>query len=781
MKIFSFIGGLLALGVAISAAAQETHGPAPFDDKFRQLEEILPTPSATRAASGAPGHGYWQQRADYVIRAALDVEKRRLSATARITYANHSPDDLRYLWLQLDQNRFAKHSDDVLSDTKASVTRMPFNALREELARRDFEGGYDIIAVRAENGESLAYTINRTMMRVDLKKPLSPGDSVVFTIDWAYNIVDAQAVGARGGTETLKDGATIYGIAQWFPRMAAYGDITGWNHKQYLGRGEFTLEFGDYEVEITVPADHVVAATGVLANPEDVLSQDQRDRLQEAASAKKPVFIVTPQEAASARKAAQGKATKTWRFKAENVRDFAIASSRAFIWDARGFDQPGDGRRIMAMSFYPDEGEPLWSQYSTKAIVHALEVYSRFSFPYPYPTAQAVSGPVSGGMEYPMISFNGPGRVEIDAKTGKRSYGRQAKYGLISVVIHEVGHNYFPMIVNSDERQWVWMDEGLNSFLQFLAEQEWEENYPSRRGMPEKIVPFMKSADQTPIMTNAESLHPFGNTAYGKVAVALNILRETILGRPLFDFAFQEYARRWMFKRPYPADFFRTLEDASGTDLDWFWRGWFYTTEAVDIAIDRVTLATIDTENPDIEEPRKRKEKADAPATLTELRNRGIARRVDRDPALKDFYNAHDEFTVTDETRRKYQNMLKDLESWEAELLANGANLYFIEFSNRGGLVMPIILRIDYAKGRPEEIRIPAEIWRQNPKQAIKLLVSAREITAITVDPHGETADTDTSNNLWPRRPQPARLELFKEKKPRNLMQEMGEEKAPQN
>lgn len=556
------------------SSAQTKQNPV---DKFRQLEEILPTPNEQRTASGAPGARYWQQRADYQIKVTLDDARQRITGSETITYYNNSPDALPYLWLQLDNNIFSPTSDDVLTETAPSLDRVPFRALDSIIARNTFDGSVKITGVRDANARAnnaaLRYTVNRTMMRIDLPQPLAPGAQTRFSVDWNYAINDARRVGGRTGYEFFpKDGNYIYEIAHWFPRMAAYTDVNGWQHKQFLGNGEFTLEFGNYRVEITAPADHVVAATGVLQNENQVLTAAQRQRLQQARTApqsptKTPTLIVTPEEARARETDGATKTrnaslpTKTWVYQAENVRDFAFASSRKFIWDAQGHNV--EGNRVLAMSYYPNEGNPLWAQYSTAAIIHTLNVYSRYSFTYPYPIAISVNGPV-GGMEYPMICFNGP-RPEADG-----TYSARTKYGLISVVIHEVGHNYFPMIVNSDERQWTWMDEGLNSFLQFLAESEWENNYPSRRGEPQNITEYMTSANQVPIMTNSESLLQFGNNAYGKPATALNVLRETILGRELFDFSFREYARRWKFKRPEPADFFRTMEDASGTDLDWF-------------------------------------------------------------------------------------------------------------------------------------------------------------------------------------------------------------------
>ncbi|MGH8854978.1 MAG: M1 family metallopeptidase, partial [Telluria sp.] len=599
--------------------------------------------------------------------------------------------------------------------------------------------------------------INKTMMRIDLPQPLKPGARVSFSLAWNFNIPEMKVLGRRTGYERSDDGNDIYEVAQWFPRMAAYYDVKGWQNKQYMGDGEFTLEFGDYDVQLTVPADHIVASTGELQNLDAVLSAAQRERLRQARTAKKPVIIVTQAEAEAAEKA-RSKATRTWHFRANNVRDFAFASSRKFIWDAQGV-KSGD-KTVLAMSYYPKEGNPLWEKYSTAAVIHTIEQYNKYSFDYPYPTAISVNGPV-GGMEYPMISFNGPRPVK-DKKTGEITYSKGTKYGLISVIIHEVGHNYFPMIVNSDERQWTWMDEGLNSFLQFLAEQAWEEDYPARRGEARNIADYMRSTNQVPIMTNAESTLQRGNNAYAKPATALNILRETVLGRELFDFAFKEYSERWKFKRPTPADFFRTMEDASGTDLDWFWRGWFYTTDAVDVSVDGVTEYTVSSQDPEVEKAWARARKQEEPVAIIDQRNKGMPRRVDAYPELKDFYNAHDEFTVTNKDRNKFNETVAGLEDWEKALLKEGKHLTLVDFSNKGGLVTPLIVELQLKSGKKQIERIPAEIWRYSPTKVTKLFVTDEPIVGLVQDPYWETADIDQANNAWPRKPVPSRLELFK-------------------
>ena len=764
-------------------AIKQTKGD--FEDKFRQLEEVLPTPNVYRNAAGEPGHQYWQQQVDYDIDVTLDEEKRRIDASEEIVYHNNAPDTLKYLWIQLDQNKFRDDSMSALTTTfggignrgpatsaasGSSPAKLSMGAIRRQQFVDDNELGYQIKKVTDGRGKPLHYVIVGTLMRVDLAEPLKPGKKTELNIDFGYNIVEEDAVSARSGYEHFPDderegGNDIFLMAQWFPRLAAYTDYEAWTNKEFIGRGEFTLEFGDYEVSMTVPADHIVSSTGVLQNPRDVLTSEQRDRLEEAEDADRPVFIVTPEEALENEKEGTSD-TKTWHFKADNVRDFAWASSRKFMWDAKGVKQGGPQKHVMAMSFWPKEGGDLWKKYSTESIVHTLEVYNRFTFNYPYPTAQSVNGPV-GGMEYPMITFNGP-RTELQ-DDGSRTYSLAEKRFLIGVVIHEIGHNYFPMIVNSDERQWTWMDEGLNSFLDGVAGREWDPDIPW--GVePRDVTGYMKSQTQVPIMTQSDSVLRLGPNAYTKPAVALNILRETILGRELFDFAFKEYAQRWMFKRPTPSDFFRTMEEASGVDLDWFWRGWFYTTDHVDISLDKVYKLRLDTEDPDIDYARERQFEKDKPMSLTVERNKDEGRKlwVERFPDITDFYDENDQFTVTNKERNKYQSWLKKLEPWERKAferaIEEDKNYYVMEFSNVGGLVMPIILEMTFADGTKEMMRIPAEIWRRTPKAVSKLVVTDKdkELVSVTVDPRWETADVDVENNHYPRQIIPSRIEAYK-------------------
>lgn len=733
------------------------------NSKFRQLGTELPTPNNFRTASGAPGHEYWQQRADYNIKVELDETNHKIIGEETITYHNFSPNPLTYLWIQLDQNIESSNSTTRLTETGKLDERMTLGQLNDMLDR-SVDGGHKIQYVRDANGKALKYTINNTMMRVDLPQPLAPKvGKVVINIGWNYNIanrLDPRTKNGRGGYELFpEDGNSLYTITQWFPRMAVYDDYNGWQHKQFLGAGEFTLPFGNYTVAITVPADHIVASTGELQNAKDVLTAEQIKRFEQAKTATKPVVIVT-QEEATAKEKTKSTAKKTWIYKAENVRDFAFGSSRKFIWDAMGISVEGSPlKTIMAMSYYPKEANPLYGQYSTEAVAHTLKTYSKYTIPYPYPVAISVEA--SNGMEYPMICFNF-GRPDKDG-----TYPKGTKYGAIGVIIHEVGHNFFPMIVNSDERQWTWMDEGLNSFVQFLTEQEWERDYPFRRGPAKNIVDYMKAdkSVQNPIMTNSESVHQLGNNAYGKPAAALNILRETVMGRELFDFAFKTYSQRWAFKHPTPSDFFRTMEDASGVDLDWFWWGWFYTTDHVDIAIDNVMAFNLDSKNPDVEKPvlaEKAKMSMENDITFQNNKRDLPQTAIERNPALKDFYNSYDPNQATPSDRDAYQKYLASLSPEERAFLEKKQYFYQLDFSNKGGLVMPLILEFQFEDGTKEVQRIPAEIWRYNNEQISKVFAFMKPVSQVVLDPLLETADVDTENNYFPRQAVPSRFELFK-------------------
>ena len=740
----------LALGgQAIANPLEQTKGK--FEDKFRQLEgEEWPTPTDYRNASGAPGYRYWQQKVDYDVKARLDEGKRSVSGTETITYTNNSPDALPYLWLLLDQNNYKHDSISQMAQTVSGDT-ISLAEVRRAKRMQEWEGGFTIAAIRDAAGNALPYTVVDSLLRIDLGEAVpGNGGETRFTIEWSFPMVENKVVGGRSGyecfTQAGEDGNCIFEGAQWFPRLAVYSDYEGWHNKAFIGAGEFTLEFGDYNVALTVPADHVVSATGVLQNPDSALSAAQRDRLEKARSATSPVYIVTPAEAVAAEK---GKASgeKTWVFAAENVRDFGWASSRKFAWDAMGVKQDyADQPLVMAMSFFPKEARPLWDAYSTKSIAHTIDVYGHFAFPYPYPVAQSVNGPV-GGMEYPMITFNGPRPVK-DKKTGELTYTERAKYGLIGVVIHEVGHDWFPMIVNSDERQWTWMDEGLNTFLQFQAEKLWDKDFPARRGEPKDIAEYMLSENQVPLMTQSDSVLQFGANGYGKPATALTILRETVLGRELFDRAFREYATRWRFKHPTPYDFFRTMEESSGVDLDWFWRGWFYSTDHVDISLDKVVKARLEPSDADAAAKLRIAERGKEPGSLTASRNTQET-VVERDPSTRDFYDSIDPLDATAKDRKKAKGALEDLTPEERAAREVKDNFYRFTFSNKGGLVMPVILKMDFTDGSTKTARIPAEIWRYNNRKVTWQYVTEKTLAKAELDPLWETADADRSNNVY--------------------------------
>lgn len=728
--------------------------------KFRQLGQELPTPNVYRTASGAPGHEYYQQRADYDMSITLDDETQRIYGEETITYTNNSPDELRYLWVQLDQNMRAQNSTTQQIKTggifnqRGATAQTAFNQLKNNQFY-DFDGGFKLAYVKTTSGANLPYTVNNTMMRVDLPTPLRQGQKFSFKIKWWFNINDRMDIGGRSGYEYFEEEDNyLYTIAQFFPRMAVYNDVEGWQNKQFLGQGEFTLPFGDYKVDITVPSDHIVASTGELMNASRILSSKQRARLAKAKkSYDDPVIIVTQEEAEAAEKN-KATSTKTWTFEAENVRDFAFATSRKFIWDAQAVDI--SGKTTMAMSYYPKEGNPLWEQYSTRVVAHTLKVYSKFTIDYPYHKAISVHTKWIG-MEYPMICFNG-GRPEAD-----ETYSEGTKYGMIGVIIHEVGHNFFPMIINSDERQWTWMDEGLNTFVQYLTEQEWDHDYPSRRGPAAKIVPYMSGPKEqiVPIMTNSESILQFGNNAYGKPATALNILRETVMGRELFDYAFKEYSRRWAFKHPTPADLFRTMEDASGVDLDWFWRGWFYTTDHVDIAIKDVQWYQMSTKDPDLEKPFEAEKDRQANDHVGRARNEVIRTMVDEVPATRDFYNSYNPFEVSAADREAYDRYRAGLSKEEAALLDAGYHFYGVTFENQGGLLMPLVLRFTLEDGTEEVKRIPAEVWLKNEDEFTKWFNFTQPVVQITLDPFLEMADTDRSDNYWPAMQEPSKFDVY--------------------
>lgn len=715
---------------------------ASWKGKFEQLDTQLPTPNEYRSASGAPGAKYWQQRADYAITAELNDLNQSITGSETITYSNNSPDNLKYLWLQLDQNLLAKGNMTQQTATYSLGDSAETKQFAPQTA--DYEGGYNITSVKDASGATLPITINHTMMRVDLPQPLKPESKFTFSIDWSFTVSDRLIFRERSGYEYFpEDKNYLYTIAQWFPRMCVYDDVVGWQNKQFLGQGEFALLFGDYKVKLTVPDDHIVAATGSLKNASAVLTPEQLARWEQAkTSYDRPVIIVTQAEAI-AREKMKSEKKKTWEFEATNVRDFAFASSRKFIWDAQAVKV--GSYTPLAMSFYPKEANPQWEQESTKAIKNTLETYSKYTLDYPYPVAISVSAAMQG-MEYPMICFN---HSRPDSK-GFMSEGE--KSSMISVIIHEVGHNFFPMIVNNDERQWTWMDEGLNTFLQFRTEQERYVNFPSKRGFAKDMAPFMKSdkSVQRPIMTNSEQIIKFGSEQYAKVATALNILRETVMGPELFDRAFKEYAQRWAFKQPKPADFFRTMEDASAVDLDWFWRGWFYGVDHVDIDLDQVKWFKVKNEVSNLE-------KKNVSVKAGDLNASGDRKA--------DFSNGPQEFTLIDTPEKSYGEFMSRLDDKSIRGKLVDKNLYEITLKNKGGLVMPVVIEWTYKDGSKEIERIPAEIWRMNENEAKKVFVKDKEVVSVLVDPNLETADTEISDNIFPRKKSDSKFDQLKKNK----------------
>ena len=738
-------------------------------NKFEQLGTIFPTPNEYRTASGAPGPRYWQQRCDYDIRCELDEKNLMLKGSETVTYFNNSPDALTYLWLQLDENEHSSVNNADYQDSEPMSRQMSVQQLKQ-LEENKGDNGYGFMIRKLTDalGKPLRYTINKTMMRVELPTPLKPGQRFVFMLNWDFKISNRMTIGGRGGYEFFpEDGNYLFTMTQWYPRLCVYSDFKGWQNQQFTGRGEFALTFGNFKVQMTVPADHVVLSTGECQNYPMVLSAAQQARWKQAQTAKEPIEIVTLAEAKAAEKT-KLTTKKTWIYKADNVRDFAWTSSRKFVWDAMPITV--EGKKVMCMSGYGKEAYGLYRPYSTKAVAHTIKTYSDFTIPYPYPVAQSIEA--SNGMEYPMICFN-YGRTEKDG-----TYSESIKNGMLGVIIHEVGHNFFPMIINSDERQWSWMDEGLNTFVEYLAEELWDNKFPSRRGPAAYITDYMKlPKDQLePIMTNSHNIVQFGPNAYSKPATGLNILRETIMGRELFDYAFKEYARRWAFKHPEPADLFRTLEDASGEDLDWCWRGWFYSTDACDISLDTVKYAVADTSSGNVGTARTTtmRRAADKPLVnsfedISKLRNRTdttIVFATDADTTLRDFYWRYARgLEPYDTSRREVTMGGGSPESMTEEEKAKYASLhqYELTFSNKGGLIMPIIIEWTYKDGSKETEKIPAQVWRLNEKKVIKSFVKEKEVASIKLDPMRETADIDESNNNWRNIPAPSRFTVFKQ------------------
>ena len=710
-----------------------------FDEKFEQIDGKLPTPNSYRTGAGAPGPAYWQQRADYEIAVVLNDEDQSITGNEIITYYNNSPSTLNFLWIQLDQNIRAKDSDKYKINERfyagysVDAKRLPhltFDA--------DFDGGFRIISIEDIEGNGLSFHRVKTMMRLDLAEPLKPGSVVKFQIDWNYLIGNRRDDDERSGYEYFpKDDNYLYAIAQFYPRMAVFDDFNGWQNKQFLGQGEFTLNFGNFDVKITAPADHVIAATGSLENESLVLNSIQLERLQSArASFDAPVVIITEEEAVL-NEGSRSDQTKTWHYKADNVRDFAWVSSRKFIWDAQAVQL--DQKTTMAMSLYPKEGNPLWEQESTKAVVNTLKTYSEMTIEYPYPVAISVHT-AAIGMEYPMICFN-YGRPDK-----KGNYSSMTKWSMISVIIHEVGHNFFPMIINSDERQWSWMDEGLNTFLETKTSMEWYPEMPIQLGTPATIKDFMSGEKDfmRPIMTNSENILFFGNNAYSKPSAALFLLRETIMGPELFDYSFKEYARRWAFKHPKPADFFRTMEDASATDLDWFWRGWFYTTDHVDINLQGVSWYVLS-------EP------------VSKFQSKYKSTYVDG-TKLTDFQATPQPWYVFKDKKGLIDDYLHPVNQDAVMEKFIGKNAYELFFRNDGGLISPIIIKWIYEDGTSEIEQIPAEIWRINELNVSKVFIKEKVVSQIILDPLDQTADVNFQNNYFPKTKVPSKFDRFKTK-----------------
>lgn len=748
-KIFS---SLLVLFLTAHVFAQPLRNPGSnHGNRFEQLDYLLQDPNEYRTASGAPGPKYWQQRADYDINVEINEETNLLTGSELVTYFNNSPDILTYLWLQVDENFHHPESDNNFDKQSSIGSRMTSQQLKQMNPREYLKGfGVNITSLTDAAGKPLSYTVNQTMMRIDLPIPLKPGQKFIFKTSWNYKIPDKLTRYGRGGYEYFADdNNNLYTISQWFPRMAVYSDFQGWQNMQFSGGSEFALTFGNYKVNITVPEDHIVASTGECKNLSTVLTPAQLSRWQQAQNSTEIVEVVTLDEALeNAKEKSKGK--KTWIYEAQNVRDFAFNTSRRLVWDAMAVDV--NGKKVMCMSYYGKEAYPIYRKYSTKAVAHTIKVYSKYTIPYPYPVAISVEASI--GMEYPMLAMN-YGRAEKDG-----TYSEGVKYGAIGVIIHEVGHNFFPMIINSDERQYWWMDEGLNTFCQFLTEQEFDNNYPSRRGPAHLIADYMKLPKNMlePIMTKGDNVSNVGANAYAKAATGLNILRETIMGRELFDFAFGEYARRWAFKHPTPSDLFRTLEDASAIDLDWFWRGWFYGTEPVDIALDSVKWYRLDAE--------KNMASMTTPGfdNISKLRNKAnpsISYYTDTDTTLRDFYyhNRGADAKMFQDMAQQQLDAQKDRESYA---LWQDKHFYELTFTNKGGMVMPIIVEWTFKDGSKEVDRIPVTIWRLNEEKVTKLFAKDKEVASIRLDPMRETADINESNGMWPIRDMPSKFQLFK-------------------
>lgn len=758
MRKSILLSAFLSLTVALGAFAQEVkteekkRESGHYDEnKFRQMYTEMATPNMFRTASGAPGPAYYQQKADYKMNLELDDKNKKLYGSETITYHNNAPESLEYLWVQLDQNIERPDSKTPLAESEALSKSISTDGFAKKFMEKPFQGGFNIEYVKDAKGNPMNYTINQTMMRIDLAKPLKNGEKITFSIKWWYNIVNyqEQVNNGRSGYEQFPDGNRLYVMAQFYPRMAVYSDVEGWQNMQFWGRGEFALAFGDYDVNITVPADHIMEGTGVIQNKSEVYTPEQMKRWALAETTfDKPVVIVTQEEAMQAEKGFSEQ-KKTWRFKAQNVRDFGFSTSRKFIIDAMAVNLPTN--KPLAISIYPKEANPLWGDLSTKAVAHTLKTYSHHTFDYPYPKAVSVSAE-DQGMEYPMICWN-YGRPDEKGFVSDRT-----KYGMLGVIIHEVGHNFFPMIVNSDERQWSWMDEGLNTFLEYLTEVSFDPNFPATRGPAKNIVPYMKGNQQylEPIMSNSEGIYNFGANAYGKPATGLNILRETIMGRELFDHAFKTYANRWKFKHPTPEDFFRTMEDASAVDLDWFWRGWFYSTDYTDMGIKDVKQFYVIEQDPKEAQQqfnRRGRKIGDGQSMLKMV----LEASTDFKPELKNGFDASKVQALTDYLNKNYS-------SEEISTLKSPKFFYEVEFDKPGGLIMPIIVELQFEDGTSETKVFPAQIWRKNNNTAKKVFATENKVVKIQLDPKLETADIDVTNNFWPKAEMESKFDTLEKK-----------------
>ena len=758
--LFSIMSSLLVFSSLLLAGSENID--------FEQITLLLPTPNEVRLASGAPGPDYWQQEANYQIKVELDEAESRIRGSETVEYINHSPHTLHYLWVQLDQNALAQDSKRQrstqarnLAPSDGKPAEVEYDDFRSLVYNQEFAGGYELRAVTDPEGNPLKYTVVNTNMRIDLESPLRPGESFSFRVAWAFNIQD-ESLSFRHGRRKLKSDEYVYHIAQWYPRMCAYYDQEGWQVKPYIGQGEFALEFGSFVVEITVPEDYVVAATGELTNAEEVLSARMRNRLDEARSSDRVVEVVTSKEAEEKlEKKASGK--KTWIFKAEQVRDFAFGASRAYIWDAMGVEI--EGKTVMAMSVYPEESVPLWKRFSTESVAQTLRVYSENVYPYPYPVAWSVWG-AEGGMEYPMISFQTS--RDIDEK---ETYPADHRGYVIGVIIHEVGHNWFPMIINNDERQWMWLDEGLNSYMDYRAGNLMDPvlQESNLRG-DRRVIDTMAQSDDPIIMVAADNQTNRKFQSYGKPALGLHILRESILGHDLFDFAFKEYARRWAFKRPTPADLFRTMEDASGVDLDWFWRGWFYGNDHVDMAIELVTLYRLDDANPKTSKALDKAEEAAIPDSPYERFLQEVGTRADRHKHLQDWYYSFDPYEATDKEIEEYDKKFEKLEDWQKELLKFSQLAYVVSVKNVGGMPMPLVLDIEFEDGTVRQLDVPVEIWRYGDKVVKIPFLSDKEVVRITLDKDNAFADSDLDNNVFPPEIEEGRFKLKPKKEQPNPM-----------